>query len=82
MTIRHKKVRISFHSGYKGSEVPKTVILGRKEYAIEKILERKRVLDHKTGLKREEFTVEMENKTVILRVYESGECEIIYPSRK
>jgi hypothetical protein len=78
MKDRPRKVRVRFHSGYKGEEIPRSVIVDQKEFPIEKILESKRVQDHSSGKKREEYKIRIKNKTAILKIYDSLECEITF----
>jgi len=73
---RYKKVRVKFHSGYKGEEIPRSVIFGQKECPIEKIFERKRVLDHSSGKKREEYRIKIKDRMAILKIHDFSECEI------
>jgi hypothetical protein len=77
MQGQSKKVRVSFHSGYKGEETPRSVVLKDKEFPIDRILARKRILDHKTGEVREEYKIELNGRAAILKIHESRECEII-----
>jgi hypothetical protein len=77
MKDRSIKVQIQFHSGYKGEEIPRSVIFDHEEFFIEKILARKRVLDHRTGKNREEYKIKLKDKTAILLIHDSQECEII-----
>ncbi len=78
MKERAKKVRVRFHSGYKGEEIPRSVIIGHEEFPVEKILERKRVLNHGTGKKWEEYKIKLKDKTAILRIHDSQKCEITF----
>lgn len=75
---RARKVKVQFHSGYKGEEIPRSVTLGFEECLIDKIFERKRILDHRTGKKREEFKIKLKDKKAILKVYDSQDCEITF----
>lgn len=78
MKDRSRKIRVLFHSGYKGEEIPKSVTFGHEECPIEKIIERKRVLDHKTGKEWEEYKIKLKGKTAILKIYDSQEYEIAF----
>ncbi len=73
-----KKVRVNFYSGFKGEESPRSVVLKDKEFPIDRILARKRILDHKTGEVREEYKIEVNGRTAILKVHRSREGEIIF----
>ena len=78
MKDRSRKVRVLFHSGYKGEETPRSVTFGHEECPIEKIIARKRILDHKTGKEREEYKIKLKDKIAILKIYDSQECEITF----
>ncbi len=73
------KFELRFYSGYKGEETPRAVVIGNKEFKIEKVLSRKRVYDQKSGKSYEVFLCKMDGKTVEIRRYESGEWEISFP---
>jgi hypothetical protein len=70
--------KIRFSEGYKGREIPRSVVLGSKEFVIEHILERKRVQNSKTGMTSEVFLCQMEGQMVRITVQESGGFEIDY----
>jgi len=72
------KFKVKFHSGYKSDETPKSVIMGEREFKIEEIRDRKRVLDKKSGKRYEVFTCKMEGEIVKLEKYESGEWGISF----
>jgi len=67
-----------FYSGYKGEEIPKAVVIGNREFNIEEIISRKRVLDQKSGQRFELYKCKMEGEIVEIKVYESGEWEISF----
>lgn len=73
------KFEVKFYSGYKGEEVPRSVVVGEREFKIEKVLERKRVLDQKSGKTREVYTCKMEGDIVEIEKFESGEWAISFP---
>lgn len=66
------RVQIKFHAGYKGEEEPRTVMSDDAEWPVERILERKRISDHKTGQKHEEFTCLVNKKLAKLSTYPDG----------
>jgi hypothetical protein len=70
--------KLRFYSGYKKRETPRAVIIGNKEFTIEEIIWRKRVLDHETGKTFEVFMCKMEGETVKITIYESGEWAISF----
>ena len=69
---------LKFYSGYKGKEVPKSVVIGSREFIIEEIISRKRVLDQKSGRRFEVYKCKMEGEMVEITVFESGEWEISF----
>lgn len=75
------KFELRFYSGYKGKEAPRAVIIGNKEFKIEKIISRKRVFDRKSGKRYEIYKCKMEGDVVEIRVYETGEWEISFSDK-
>lgn len=69
---------LKFYEGYKGRETPRSVVLGHREFIIEKILERKRTHDPKTGKTFEVFICKMGGQKVRIALHESGLFEIDY----
>lgn len=78
MNDQPRTIKVQFHSGYKGEEIPRSVTFGHEEYPIEKIIARKRVLDHRTGKEWEEYKIKLKDKTAILKIYDSQEYEITF----
>lgn len=72
---------LRFYSGYKGNETPKAVVIGDKEFSIEKILWRKRVFEKKTGKTFEVFKCKMEGEIVKITIYDSGEWAISFSGK-
>jgi hypothetical protein len=75
------RFELRFYSGYKGKEIPRAVVIGTREFKIEEIVSRKRVLDQTTGKKLEIFQCRMEGKRVKIIHFESGEWEISFPEK-
>lgn len=73
------KFELRFYSGYKGKEIPRAVVIGSREFAIEEVVSQKRVLDQKSGKVIEVFDCRMEGKAVKIKHFESGEWEISFP---
>jgi hypothetical protein len=69
---------LKFYSGYKGKEIPKSVVIGNREFIIEEIISRKRVLDQKSGRRLEVYKCKMEGEIVKITVFESGKWEISF----
>ena len=72
------RFELRFYEGYKGKETPRSVIIGNREFKIDRVLDRKRIRDEKTGKKSEVFTCEMEEQKVRLIIHDSGKFELIY----
>lgn len=72
------RFELRFYSGYKGEEIPKAVIIGNREFNIEEIISRKRVLDKKSGKRFEVYKCKMEGEIVKITVFESGKWEISF----
>jgi len=66
-----EKVKVNFYSGYKDEETPRSVIINKKEYIIEKVISRERIFEAKTGKTLEAFTCKTEGRTIKLRRAES-----------
>ena len=72
------RVTVEFHSGYKGEEEPRLVILQNRRIPVERILARKRILDTVTGQVSEEFSCLLEGREARLIVSESGAHHLIF----
>jgi hypothetical protein len=72
------RFELRFHSGYKGKEIPRAVVIGNREFNIQKIVSQKRVLDQTTGKTYEVFQCMMEGKKVEIIHFESGKWEISF----
>jgi hypothetical protein len=75
------QVKVKFYSGYKGEETPRSVCLEEEEIAIDRILERKKILDSETSEAREEYTIKLKGRKAILRIFGSGACELVFQSK-
>lgn len=71
-----RKVKVKFYSGYKGEETPRSVLIEGQEFVISRILERKKILDPKTGEVRREYTIELKDGLAVLKISSSGACEL------
>jgi hypothetical protein len=75
------RFELRFYSGYKGKEIPRAVVIGKREFEIEEIFSQKRILDQTTGKRLEVFQCRMEGKKVKIIHFESGEWEISFPEQ-
>jgi hypothetical protein len=75
---RANRFALRFYAGHKGNETPRSVIIGSREFKINRILDRSRVCDKRTGKTSDVFTCEMEGQKVRITVRESGIFEIAY----
>jgi hypothetical protein len=72
------RFELRFHSGYKGKEIPRAVVIGKREFNIQEVVSQKRVLDQTTGKMYEVFQCKMEGETVEIIHFESGKWEISF----
>lgn len=72
------KFELRFYSGYKESESLKSILIGDREFKVEKVFWRRRVYDQKSGKTYEEFKCRINGDTVKISVYDSGEWSITY----
>jgi hypothetical protein len=72
------KFEVRFYAGYKGEEIPRSVVVGSREFKIDEILSRKRVLDQKSGRRMEVFRCRMEGERVEIVKFESGEWSLSF----
>ncbi len=79
---RGGKFELRFYSSYKGEEIPRAVVIGSREFNIEEIISRKRVLDRLSGRRSEVYECKMEGEIVKITVFESGEWEISFSEKK
>ncbi len=76
--LKGSRFELRFYEGYKKKETPRSVVIGSREFRIDRVLDRKRVLNEQTGKKTELFTCEMEGQKIRLTVHESGKFTITY----
>jgi len=69
---------VRFYAGYKGRETPRAVLIGDREFNIEKILWRKRARDHQSGQTYEIFKCRMEGDIVKIIHHDSGEWSLSF----
>ncbi len=79
MSDFNSKIEVVFYSGYKGRETPRAIRVGGQEYAIERVLSRKRVQDKESSERYELFRCRVAGKDITLRVGPGGECRIDGP---
>jgi hypothetical protein len=72
------RFELRFYEGYKGREIPRAVVIGKREFKIDEILERKRAIDFSTGETKEIFSCRIEGQPVKITLYSSGKFEIAY----
>jgi len=73
------KASVRFYSGYKGEEIPRSVLIDDTEYAIDEILNRGRVFDAETGKTREFFLCRTRIGMVKIQKSEFEEWIISFP---
>ncbi len=79
MSVGRGAIRVHFYSGYKGDETPRSVSIGNREYQVDEILWRSKVLDKASGRELETFACRIAGKTVIIKQDESGGWVILPP---
>lgn len=75
---KKSKFELKFYEGYKRGETPRAVIIGNREFKIDKVIWRKRIQDQKTGKTHEIFKCMMEGDKVKITIHESGKWEISF----
>jgi len=73
-----KNIDVYFYEGYKGQEIPRSVIINNKKYKIDSIIWRKRIQDKKSGETHEIFKCKIKGCLCKITVYEPGKFEITY----
>lgn len=69
--------RVEFHSGYKGEEAPRAVILEGRRLEVRGILSRERGLDNASGLVRDIWHCRLEDgRRVTVELFETGERRV------
>jgi hypothetical protein len=72
------RFELRFHSGYKRKETPRAVLIGNREFKIDRVLERKRIRDEQTGAESEVFTCDMEGQRIKIVFRDSDDFELFY----
>jgi hypothetical protein len=72
------KAEVIFYEGYKGRESPRAVLIGNKEFKIDKIIWQKRTKDLRSGEILEVFNCRIEERHVKITIYESGRTEVAF----
>ncbi len=78
MAAKELNCKVTFHSGYKGQETPRTVIIDDREYKIEKVFWRKRIRDTETGEISDKFKCLADGKNIIITLHASGETTAVF----
>jgi hypothetical protein len=73
---------LRFYSGYKGEETPKSVLIGKREFKIDEVVSRKRIVDRKTGRQSDVYICRMKGETVKITNFERGEWSISFDEEK
>lgn len=61
------------YAGYKGEEIPRSVQSGGREWTIDQILSRRRIVDSVSGKKWDEFVCRIDKDTLKIKIFPSGE---------
>jgi len=76
--MKETKSKVSFYSGYKVQETPRTIIIDDREYKIDKVFWRKRIRNTETGEISDKFKCLSDNKSIIITLYASGETTAVF----
>lgn len=79
---KEKNFELRFYSGYKGEETPRSVLIGKREFKIDEVISRKRIVDQKTGRQSEVYICRMKGETVKITKFEQGEWSISFEEEK
>lgn len=71
---------IRTYAGYRGDETPRSLVSGDREWTIDQVLSRKRVIDFKSGKKWDEFDCRVGEEIIKIRLFSTGEKTFIFPS--
>jgi len=77
MSERRGEIKVIFYSGYKSEETPRAISVGNRDYPVDEVLWRSKVLDHASGKELETFACRVAGKTVIIKQDQSGGWEIL-----
>jgi hypothetical protein len=72
------RFELRFYEGYKSKETPRAVLFGDREFKIDRVMERKRVRDERTGKTSEVLTCLMEGHRVRIVIHDTGHFELVY----
>ncbi len=75
--MKKEEDSVLYYSGYKGEETPRAIIIGGREYPIDEVLWRKRIIDRQTGRKLEIFGCKVAGRAIEIRKDDSGWSEIL-----
>ena len=69
--------KVLFYSGYKGEETPRAIIVAGREYAVDKVIWRKRGQDKDTRESYELVRCRVAGQEITLKISPSGECQLL-----
>jgi hypothetical protein len=72
------RFELRFYEGYKAKETPRAVLIGNREFKIDRVLERKRVRDELAGTDSDVFICEMEGQRIKIVLQDSGHFQLHY----
>lgn len=70
-------IKVLFHSGYRGQETPRAVILAGREYPVDEVIWRKKGQDRDTRELYELVRCRVAGQEVTLKICPSGECRLL-----
>jgi hypothetical protein len=71
---------IRTYAGYRGDETPRSLVSGDREWTIDQVLYRRRVIDFESGKKWDEFDCRVGEEIIKIRLFSTGEKTFSFPS--
>jgi hypothetical protein len=71
---------IRTYAGYRGDETPRSLVSGNREWIIDQVLSRKRVIDFESGQKWDEFECRVGEEIIKISLFSTGEKILFFPS--
>ncbi|MBD3413030.1 MAG: hypothetical protein GF421_01190 [Candidatus Aminicenantes bacterium] len=69
--------RVTFYSGYRGEETPRSIVIEGQEWEVKRIIKREMVMNSRSGERMRRFVCETRGCTYLVLVPESGEhCQV------
>lgn len=76
-SVRREFCRVEFYAGSRGEETPRRVVCRGRTLEVERVLERRRLADIRTGAIAESFLLVLDGARVTLRRTGSGRWSLL-----